>query len=186
MEPSPSPTRCLILMGHFIFGIYTGPSAHTCTRPVEETGSSSRSTVRVCSSLFSPITHRKAPVGTWNEDATPHRFPLLSLFFSYLCTTSPINRPVEGAIGFPFPSHTLHPPPCPCIITLILICCHSSVPLPLLPGSHTQKVIVECPFTLACVPRYPDSALYPTPFRFFFFFPQPIFSPHLILKESTQ
>jgi len=91
-------------------------------QPVEETGLvikvRGRNFICLRASPFLPDTRRMLPVGVWNESDTPTLFSP----FSFLCTTCSSNRPVADAIGFPFFSR-------PCIITLILICCHPPSPL---------------------------------------------------------
>ena len=118
-------------------------------QPVEETGlvmkGRGRNLICLCSSPFLPDIHWMLPMDLWNESDAP----TFCSFFFFLCTTCSSNRPVADAIGFPFfPSLS-----CPCIITLILICCHPS----LLPPSVRNL----SPFQTPPTPRYPVSAFTP-------------------------
>ena len=70
------------------------------------------------------------------------------LFSPFLCTTSPFNRPVDDAIGFRFPVL-----PRLCIITLILICCHSSLPIP--PNVTTAHLPSSPLYPIPCLPFPP-------------------------------
>jgi hypothetical protein len=164
---------------------YIGPSAHTCTRPVEETGFVIKVLGR---NLFVALLCRYPSETTlgyvereWRTIASRPPFSLYNMFH-------PTNQSkVLSGFLFFFP-HILSPPSRLCITTLILICCHSSVPLPPPPNPFTNR---PPPPTQPSSPL-PQFRVLPSPpplffrpFSFFFFSTsQATLPPGSILKNK--
>ena len=96
----------------------------TWIQPIEETGLvikvRGHNLICSCSSHFPPNTHWMLPVGMWNESDGPALYFFSFFLIHHVCLTDQ-SQMLSDFLPFSLPR--------PCIIALILICCHPPSPL---------------------------------------------------------